>query len=1126
MLRKFLFVGLGGSGGKTLRFLRHELLGWLDTIGWTGGMPSAWQMIHIDTPTAQDGGEIEEVELLPPSNYLGLVMSGVDFRAVSDKVSGASPEEGWRDLAGWRVDPTYLRVPITTGAGQYRAVGRTIGLAYADRILDALRGAHARLSSASAGAELAEIHQLAYGKQAHTPTEPVVIVVSSLAGGTGAGLLLDACDLLRQLPGTAGRNTFGILYASDVFAQLGDAATAGVQPNALAALSELMNGYWLTGNYARASSLFAAAGASTPIDRSGPAFPFLVGASNTRGVTFGDQREVYAMMGRALRGWATDPTIQIKLVEYTMANWQSSAEGNAVKADIVVRDHQPVFEAFGYAEVGLGLDRFGRYSEERLARMAAEWLLDGHHRRALDIDPNDARDPREIAEALARDELVHFLRAARLYERNGSDQVIDNLQPEEAQQLLHATLGNIGEQVRSDKAMPAQAWTTRIAEVIPGNADALMQAYDERLRARARSWVDEAPRRVLEEVLAVVSRHGLETAAVLVRYVAEELADACRELGEEMTDHLRWSEGYRSEIAARLTQSGNVPFTNAAIEDAMRQGIWVGGNYRAEARRREVARALLDGLRTDFLTPLARSLEHARSHLHQLGMVGDGVREPLVRSWPDGPVPTRLRPPRNEFLVLDLDEFPGRFEDLLASSTRSKLAGESVIEARSSVIVGDFLSEDGSADLAPPVEIRTAWSPDTSWLLGGVQPRAAATFTTSFSAEDLLRRARAWLGRPAASFSRFLGSDLRSYLGDDQTVDPAETAQRRAAFRTALTSALGAAEPLVRLDTGLLSLLHHRPSIPQRPVPSTLPFKDHPMEEVVADILSHALGGGSAPGDLGAQFSTAQNVRSISISSTLGAAHDPLVFASIMDPIVRGWNAAKQSPPARTNFWTSRRARPVEEFVPASHEVILAMTRGWFTGLLLGRIDRERRCIAAGNKTCSFPQPLLREVGQHRDLLPAVLEALGLAYAEVAQLQSLEPLGAYVALRDLGLQPGLTTMQAAHVYERLNGALDRWVRIGDAGPKLSTPVVELRSGDLTSASATDRREAAIGVFTSTARDYANEIELHRKRSLDDAAVHGSERAVWPGMYSMIDRALSELVTALEHLELGDMSAVM
>ena len=30
MYSKYLFVGLGGSGGKTLRFLKREILRWMD----------------------------------------------------------------------------------------------------------------------------------------------------------------------------------------------------------------------------------------------------------------------------------------------------------------------------------------------------------------------------------------------------------------------------------------------------------------------------------------------------------------------------------------------------------------------------------------------------------------------------------------------------------------------------------------------------------------------------------------------------------------------------------------------------------------------------------------------------------------------------------------------------------------------------------------------------------------------------------------------------------------------------------------------------------------------------------------------------------------------------------------
>jgi hypothetical protein len=383
------------------------------------------------------------------------------------------------------------------------------------------------------------------------------------------------------------------------------------------------------------------------------------------------------------------------------------------------------------------------------------------------------------------------------------------------------------------------------------------------------------------------------------------------------------------------------------------------------------------------------------------------------------------------------------------------------------------------------------------------------------------------VNRPGSAFARFLEHDLRDFLDDDPAVDPNEVARRRQAFRKAFSSAFSAAEPLVRLDTGLLALLHGSAAVPQRAIPSSLPFRDHPMEETVRQIAAAAKEGASGAQELDGYLTTAPNIRSISISSTLGAAHDPLVFESIMAPIVAGWNAAKQSPPARTNFWTSRRARPLEEFIPASHEVVLAMTRGWFTGLLLGRIDRESRRILRGKTVAAFPTPLLRDTTHARDLLPAVLESLGLAYAEVAQHKSLTSLDAYLELRDLGVQPGLLDMRGAHIYEAVNGALEEWVRTGETGHVLVDPVVEKMAGrSLAGASAAERRQAAIHALTKTADEYGDGIEDYRERWIDDRSVLGPDRAMWPGMWSTIDRALSELTAALAQLELVDISAVM
>jgi hypothetical protein len=69
MLQPFLVVGVGGSGGKTVRALRHAIDLTLRRYGWDDGIPDAWQFLHFDSPQAQDG-ENFRAPFLPREDYL------------------------------------------------------------------------------------------------------------------------------------------------------------------------------------------------------------------------------------------------------------------------------------------------------------------------------------------------------------------------------------------------------------------------------------------------------------------------------------------------------------------------------------------------------------------------------------------------------------------------------------------------------------------------------------------------------------------------------------------------------------------------------------------------------------------------------------------------------------------------------------------------------------------------------------------------------------------------------------------------------------------------------------------------------------------------------------------------
>ena len=135
---KICVVGLGGSGGKTLQFLMDQLRSELTAIRWTADhLPRCWEFVHIDVPAAPDGVGPGLPPTVPAQGGTYIpVSTATDNYAVLDAALqttlGNQPAGNQlRQLARWRPDPRAVNTPITSGAGQYRAVGRLLTLARA-----------------------------------------------------------------------------------------------------------------------------------------------------------------------------------------------------------------------------------------------------------------------------------------------------------------------------------------------------------------------------------------------------------------------------------------------------------------------------------------------------------------------------------------------------------------------------------------------------------------------------------------------------------------------------------------------------------------------------------------------------------------------------------------------------------------------------------------------------------------------------------------------------------------------------------------------------------------------------------------------------------------------------------
>jgi hypothetical protein len=296
------------------------------------------------------------------------------------------------------------------------------------------------------------------------------------------------------------------------------------------------------------------------------------------------------------------------------------------------------------------------------------------------------------------------------------------------------------------------------------------------------------------------------------------------------------------------------------------------------------------------------------------------------------------------------------------------------------------------------------------------------------------------------------------------------------------------------------------------PIISQLPFKGHELEHDVMNVLLSAMGGDA--GVVGKMVTSDSLVRSIEIASTLSSPVSPLVIESLLRPIAGEWTAAERAKVQVQQFWLRRRARPLEEFIPAPQEHILAMCRGWFTGVVLGLIKRDVassidnsaliRIARRNDSPASFPAVTLSRSSHTRDQLPLVLESLSLAYVGVSQAGDLQPLAAYIALRDLGV----TDIDDHNIFEykRLGWALEAWARTGTAAGSLSPALV---SGDTYA-----ERLASIQELLSKLRsDYVAEYETLRDTWRKQPAKLG-EPPYWPGLRRPILGALDQLVGAL------------
>lgn len=1059
MLRPFLLVGVGGSGGKTLRAVRQGLKSKLQQEGWTEGIPEAWQFLHIDSPLAQDGLEFP-AGLLPSQDYLSLVPNGVNYANVYNSITQSVDSKNSADILKPLPSEQDVTVPISQGAGKYRAIGRTIAVAGLSKIQARAASAFTRMQTATADAQLSKLTKH-LGLQTSAKLEPVIIIVSSIAGGSGAGMFIDATEAVKAAAAakTWAEHSFAILYAPDVFKEID--ASGAIAANALAAISETMSGYWNISPSESTQALYKSAGlipAQTAASKIGPAYSYIVGRTNGS-VDFGTQSGVYKAVSASICTWMTDDKVQDDMSAYAIANRGAKATPLQDKTGLKrASSDTPPFSSLGFSRVSLGMEKFVDYASERLAKQTLKTILEKH----LEQDPGLKEKTEEQWRIQFADASEgRFLADSKLNEltENNND-IIDALTPKMDEPVLNfknAIQAQVEGAVKP-AGVDLSTWVSWITNAYEVNLSSALESVSQMRNDRIRKWVEEMPNHIMKLVTSYISEQGLPVTVELTKRLIEQCKRAQSELLDERTRHLADASQVQVLVSAALnpvaTQAA-IPKNHPAIATAYQQAQ-VCFATRAYADLKGAASQLMTDFVDNFMEPLFKELASAQATLKM--RVDDpkllDQRENPYSEWPDfksTSVPQRYKPAPNERLLIDYTTYPAEF-DKLVLETISDSAVDAKRKVVDEVIVGK-LGVESLQNLEPEqtwsvLNQSQIWIPaERSFQVKQASP-SPARFEFAVDHMQYLDFTYLWLNIPGRRFKAYLDQKIASYLGDDS--DKSEQAKRQSNFIKEFTAAVASSSPLVEFDSALLTEVHTTIANEKSVIFSAIPVEPgDTLYEAMKDVLVNYgyWNDNSSKWFQGA--GNAANVRTIDIFTQTGYPVQPIVMSSVMQPISEAWSSDSDGKDSRANFLKWRRGRTLSEFIPAHPDVWRQMLRGWYVARLLNLLKSTKDeatfdqkgpevsvWVDPGMGHVSFPYPLMNPNPTPIDDLPGVvLESMAIALVNGYAAHSLKALLPYQRLFKLG---GSTN--------QLDRELQEWIISGKPSQSGTPAIDENRAG--------------------------------------------------------------------------------
>lgn len=1117
MLRPLLIIGVGGSGGKTIRAMKQALIRRLESVNYTDGLPSAWQFLQIDT--TRDGIEFPAPMLDDDEIHL-VVKSNDDFYSVLRKITESGNLEEQRImLAGWGIANS--EVSLKDGAGQIRAIGRQAGVADAKGILTALQNAIGKMKAPKAPGELSEIARKL--DISRTSNDPRAFIISSLAGGSGAGMFVDIAELLkRATPELWPTETISFLYTSEVFKSLGKAGK-DVAKNSLGAMNEITASKWV-GTTSRTDLLFnklgLASSANTKPNQFGPAGNILVGCRNKSGVdlSLGDDAagmdEVFLTIGESLAGAFTNQEISEFYFNQAFVNIvqrRSSIDKSGLAPDPGSTRNR-VNETFaassiGFGQLSLGADRIVEFVADALTKRQVKKLL------FPDLDVHlfvDGARKQDIVDKEAENIWPNFLKDSQLSEKGSENQIIDALFPEEWEKKSREfVISLIKKSTPKEKAIPLQNFTRSLWAEWETESEDFLSGMAKEINSKARKWVPEIQNHFRNQVAHELTQSGYAIVTTLVQQLRDQLKnEVVAELRSEQADYAAPVQNFSQafffskiqEYAEGITgvSEANKPF----LEKVSKFLTKVPG-FQIQSRVLDLAASLVEDMLKNFFEPLLQSLLDARYQLEQdqKSNLAQGSKKPFnsYPEWGSGIVPKRYLPRSIERILIDPADFEKTYEYYAGRDAGGQPPFPTSINY--SLLGQKMNTLKGQKNDQNLVTVATAWGTtvrDAQETIGAASSRVSWNFQSRM--ETLGERNRRWLKDVNSAFGKFTMLPIREYVNEPGAT-PEIVDEREKKFVVEFGAMLNMAQPLAlfndRAFSHIIGSSDGQPANGILPRTDKIPFAAKSKVGVECTTVLQNAGINVAEGGFaGSWFDPSSDRKAMYATTTTQASLPAWAFASLTEPILGDVAEAQKEAGTWSEFWNGRRSRPLLEAIPFETQIRKSIITGWFVASLFGlrEVVSDRtvgREVKIWNPTLqipgfsTFPAPLLntgvQDVEAGNWVLPQLLTSAGIALAEFGKTGNLENLNGYQLLKFLGREvtskvqnrdtwddTGKGDLLPTGVRAKSN-YLEAWIETGTL-PSPNRELLKLLSENLSISPS--RRDALIKTVDELRADYA------------------------------------------------------